>query len=195
VAAKHIFGEPLIGACAPATERPLTLDFYADWCVSCKEMDRFTFTDPSVADKLAGVQLLRADVTADNAEDKALLKRFALFGPPGAIFFDSRGREVPGTRVIGFESADQFLLTLALVFGRTTRSAVCGHVRTRQIQEPPSRQVAAISGSMALRFTDGGKLLANIVPQLLREACNAGRAVSAGVDCINWPIRQSPIWQ
>ena len=116
--------DQLDAALAGANGKPVLLDFYADWCVSCKEMDRFTFNDPRVANKLAGMQLLRADVTANNAEDKALLKRFGLFGPPGTIFFDSQGREVPGTRVIGFESANQFLLSLARVFGRTTRPAV-----------------------------------------------------------------------
>ncbi len=116
--------DQLDAALAGANGKPVLLDFYADWCVSCKEMDRFTFNDPRVANKLAGMQLLRADVTANNAEDKALLKRFGLFGPPGTIFFDSQGREVPGTRVIGFESANQFLLSLARVFGRTTGPAV-----------------------------------------------------------------------
>ena len=65
------------------------LDFYADWCVSCKEMERFTFTDPAVQKKLAGALLLKADVTANNAQDRELLKRFSLFGPPGTIFFDA----------------------------------------------------------------------------------------------------------
>jgi thiol:disulfide interchange protein DsbD len=93
--------------------QPVVLDFYADWCVSCKEMDRFTFSDPRIANELAGMQLLRADVTANNAEDKALLKQFGLFGPPGTIFFDGQGVEVPGARVIGFESPDRFLTSLA----------------------------------------------------------------------------------
>ena len=107
--------DQLDAAVAGANGKPVLLDFYADWCVSCKEMDRFTFSDPRVANKLAGIQLLRADVTANNAEEKALLKRFHLFGPPGTILFDGQGREVPGTRVIGFEPANQFLTNLARV--------------------------------------------------------------------------------
>ena len=88
------------------------LDFYADWCVSCKEMERFTFTDPAVQARLAGALLLQADVTRNNADDKALLKRFNLFGPPGTIFFDPSGREVAGARVVGFQNTRRFLETL-----------------------------------------------------------------------------------
>ena len=95
--------------------RPVMLDFYADWCVSCKEMERFTFSDPAVQKKLAGALLLKADVTANNEADKALLKRFQLFGPPGTIFFDATGREIPGSRVIGFQNSDRFLQTLRSV--------------------------------------------------------------------------------
>jgi thiol:disulfide interchange protein DsbD len=90
--------------------RPAMLDFYADWCVSCKEMERFTFTDKRVQARLAQLQLLRADVTANNGDDQALLKRFDLFGPPGIIFFDRSGKEV--LRVVGYESADKFLRSL-----------------------------------------------------------------------------------
>ncbi len=93
--------------------RPVMLDFYADWCVSCKEMERFTFTDPAVQARLAGALLLQADVTRNNAEDKALLKRFNLFGPPGTIFFDAGGREVAGARVVGFQNTRRFLETLS----------------------------------------------------------------------------------
>jgi thiol:disulfide interchange protein DsbD len=92
--------------------RPVMLDFYADWCVSCKEMDRFTFSDPAVQAKLRGATLLRADVTANNADDRELLKRFGLFGPPGTIFFDADGREVPNARIVGFQNTAQFLKTL-----------------------------------------------------------------------------------
>ncbi|NKJ46549.1 thiol:disulfide interchange protein [Burkholderia sp. SG-MS1] len=90
--------------------QPAMLDFYADWCVSCKEMEKFTFSDPRVQAKLKQMNLLRADVTANNVDDQALLKRFSLFGPPGIIFFDQGGKEV--LRVVGYESADKFLRTL-----------------------------------------------------------------------------------
>jgi thiol:disulfide interchange protein DsbD len=90
--------------------QPAMLDFYADWCVSCKEMEKFTFSDPRVQTKLKQMNLLRADVTANNMDDQALLKRFSLFGPPGIIFFDHGGKEV--LRVVGYESADKFLRTL-----------------------------------------------------------------------------------
>jgi thiol:disulfide interchange protein DsbD len=93
--------------------RPVMLDFYADWCVSCKEMERFTFADPRVRARLSGWLLLQADVTANSAEDKALLAHFKLFGPPGIVFFDPSGHEVPGVRVVGFQSADEFLSSLA----------------------------------------------------------------------------------
>ncbi|WP_206950887.1 protein-disulfide reductase DsbD [Trinickia acidisoli] len=93
-----------------ADSRPAMLDFYADWCVSCKEMERFTFSDKRVQARLAQLHLLRADVTANNTDDQALLKRFDLFGPPGIIFFDRSGKEV--LRVVGYESADTFLRSL-----------------------------------------------------------------------------------
>jgi thioredoxin:protein disulfide reductase len=90
--------------------QPAMLDFYADWCVSCKEMEKFTFSDARVQAKLKQMNLLRADVTANNTDDQALLKRFDLFGPPGIIFFDPAGKEV--LRVVGYESADKFLRSL-----------------------------------------------------------------------------------
>lgn len=89
--------------------RPVLFDFYADWCVSCKEMERFTFTDPAVKERLAGMLLLQVDVTANNADDKALMRRYELFGPPAILLFDAAGRELPAHRVIGFQRASTFL--------------------------------------------------------------------------------------
>jgi thiol:disulfide interchange protein DsbD len=93
--------------------RPVMLDFYADWCVSCKEMERDTFTDPRVREKLSGWQLLRADVTANSPDDQALLARFRLFGPPGIVFFDPQGKELASVRIVGYQSAGEFLSSLA----------------------------------------------------------------------------------
>ncbi len=106
--------------------RPVMLDFYADWCVSCKEMEAFTFSDARVRAVMDGMLLLQADVTANSDADKALLKRFSLFGPPGIVFFDAEGREIKGLRVVGFQSADRFLKTLELATanrGQTRLSA------------------------------------------------------------------------
>lgn len=97
---------------ARAGGRYVMLDFYADWCVSCKEMERFTFSDARVQAKLRDVVLLQADVTATTPQDVALLKRFGLFGPPGILFFDRQGREVPGVRVVGYLEPERFLKTL-----------------------------------------------------------------------------------
>jgi thiol:disulfide interchange protein DsbD len=92
--------------------RPVMLDFYADWCVSCKEMERFTFVEPAVQKRMSGARLLQADVTANNAQDRELLKRFQLFGPPGTIFFDPHGNEVAAARIAGFQDGERFLQTL-----------------------------------------------------------------------------------
>jgi thioredoxin:protein disulfide reductase len=98
--------------------RPVMLDFYADWCVSCKEMERFTFGDSRVQARLSELLVLQADVTANDADDKALLRRFRLFGPPGIVFFDRGGREIEGLRVVGYEPPEKFLKTLATAAGR-----------------------------------------------------------------------------
>lgn len=94
------------------TDRPVLLDFYADWCVSCKEMERFTFSDATVAERMGRMLLLKADVTANTDEHKALLKRFGLFGPPGILFFDDHGKEREGMRVVGFMKAEPFATVL-----------------------------------------------------------------------------------
>jgi thiol:disulfide interchange protein DsbD len=93
------------------------LDFWAEWCISCKEMDRYTFTDQRVKARLKDTVLLRVDVTANDAQDQALLKHFNLFGPPGIIFFDPQGKEIP-FRVIGYQPPREFLASLDRVFGR-----------------------------------------------------------------------------
>lgn len=97
------------------TDKTVMLDFYADWCVSCIEMENFTFSDPTVASQMSGMLLLQADVTANTPEHRELLKRFRLFGPPGIIFFDSNGKEITGQRVVGFQSADRFSKVLKAV--------------------------------------------------------------------------------
>lgn len=97
-----------------AAGRPVMLDFYADWCVSCKEMERYTFTADAVQTRLAGMTTLQADVTLNLDEHKALLKRFGLFGPPGIVFFDRQGIQIHGLRVVGFQPADKFAATLDL---------------------------------------------------------------------------------
>ncbi|MEC4721556.1 protein-disulfide reductase DsbD [Noviherbaspirillum sp. CPCC 100848] len=94
---------------AKAGGKTVMLDFYADWCVSCKEMEKLTFSDPRIQARFSEMLLLQADVTANNEDDRRLLKRFNLFGPPAIIFFDKQGREISGGRVIGYQNADKFL--------------------------------------------------------------------------------------
>ena len=91
------------------------LDFYADWCVSCLEMEKLTFSDSRIQAQFGGMVLLQIDVTANNVDDKAMLKRFNLFGPPGIIFFNKQGREIQGARVIGYQNAEKFLRSLAFI--------------------------------------------------------------------------------
>jgi thiol:disulfide interchange protein DsbD len=95
-------------AAAALTGRPVMLDFYADWCVSCKEMERYTFTDAGVQKALAGAVLLKADVTANDEADQALLKRFGIFGPPTIAFWGPDGTERAQFRVVGFMKAEEF---------------------------------------------------------------------------------------
>ena len=94
------------------TTRPVMLDVYADWCVSCKEMEAFTFVDARVAQRMGQLLLLQVDVTANNTDDRALMKRFRLFGPPGIIFFSVSGAERRDIRVVGFQDANRFSATL-----------------------------------------------------------------------------------
>ncbi|MER2600725.1 MAG: thioredoxin family protein, partial [Candidatus Competibacter phosphatis] len=91
-----------------AAGRPVLLDFYADWCVSCKELDRLTFTDPTVRATLAEMVTLRADVTANDDDDRALMEKFGIIGPPAILFFGPDGRERREYRLVGFLSAEAF---------------------------------------------------------------------------------------
>ena len=106
-------------ALADASSRGKTamLDFYADWCVSCIEMEKYTFTDSSVQDALSNSVLLQADVTANDEEDQALLKRFGVFGPPTIIFFGDNGTQRNGYEVVGYMKAREFAAHVHLAFG------------------------------------------------------------------------------
>ncbi len=112
-----------------AAGKPVMLDFYADWCVSCKEMEALTFSDINVQSMLRDTVVLQADVTENNADDQALLKHFNLYGPPGIIFFDDKGKKMQSVAVIGFQNADKFSATLAkrnaCLSGNTKRLTAC----------------------------------------------------------------------
>jgi thiol:disulfide interchange protein DsbD len=96
---------------AKTQNRPVMLDFYADWCVSCKEMENTTFKDTAIIEvlKQSNILLLQADVTPDDAQDKAINKHFGLFGPPQVLFFKADGTEDPSVRLAGYEKPDSFL--------------------------------------------------------------------------------------
>ena len=93
---------------AKARSQPVMLDFYADWCISCKEMEKYAFTHPDVLRALDGFMTIQADVTANDATDKALMKSLDIFGPPAILFFDRNGKEIPGSRVVGAMSGKEF---------------------------------------------------------------------------------------
>ncbi len=105
-----------------ANPRHVMLDFYADWCVACKEYEQTTFTDPRVQKALGKVVLLQADVTANSDDDHALLTRFGLYGPPGILFFDRKGQEIT-TKIVGYQPADQFLVSLNQIF--SAKDGIC----------------------------------------------------------------------
>jgi thiol:disulfide interchange protein DsbD len=96
-------------AAAGRAGRPVILDFYADWCVSCKEMESHTYSEPQVRGALAPFVLLKADVTANGPDDQALLKRFGIIGPPTTAFFAADGKERLNFRLVGFVAGDPFL--------------------------------------------------------------------------------------
>ena len=95
-----------------AKGKTLMLDFYADWCVACKELEQFTFSDAGVKNALKNTILLQADVTNNTPEDIALLNRFKLFGPPGIVFFNQAGQEIAALKVVGYQPPEEFIKTL-----------------------------------------------------------------------------------
>ncbi|SEA95313.1 thiol:disulfide interchange protein DsbD [Thiothrix caldifontis] len=94
---------------AKAQNKPVMLDFYADWCVSCKELEHNTFKDPQVIAALGNTLLIQADVTEDDEKDQALNKHFGLFGPPQILFFTPDGEEIKSVRLAGYEAPEAFL--------------------------------------------------------------------------------------
>ena len=95
-------------ALVEAKGKPVMLDLYADWCVACKEFEKYTFSDPQVQKALADTVLLQANVTANDAQDVALLKHLNVLGLPTILFFDGQGQEHPQARVTGFMDAETF---------------------------------------------------------------------------------------
>ena len=95
-------------ALANAAGKSVMLDYYADWCVSCKEMEKYTFSDRNVVAALADTVLLQVDVTRNTPADKMLLETFGLYGPPAILFFSQRGEEQTAFRLVGFVAAEPF---------------------------------------------------------------------------------------
>ncbi len=95
-----------------ARHKTVMVDFYADWCVACKELERFTFSDPKIQAALKDVVLLQVDVTENSQDELALLNRFKLFGPPGMVFFNKSGQEVAPLKTIGYQDAETLLKTI-----------------------------------------------------------------------------------
>lgn len=106
---KYVKTNAQIDAAVKASSKPVMLDFYADWCISCKEIEGITFKDPMVIDKLSGFTLLKADVTKNTDDDKAMQKRFGVVGPPALIFWDKDNNEIKSSQIVGYKNAEDFL--------------------------------------------------------------------------------------
>ncbi len=100
---------------ASEQHQSVMVDFYADWCISCKEMEAYTFADPRVKQELAGIVLLQIDVTKNSDDDQALLAKFKLIGPPAILFFGADRQEKTASRVIGYQDVETFIKTLHII--------------------------------------------------------------------------------
>jgi len=98
-----------LDAAIKASSKPVMLDFYADWCVSCKELEGITFKDPAVIDRLGDFTLLKADVTENNDDDKAMQAKFGVVGPPALIFWDKNNKEIKAAQIVGYKNPEDFL--------------------------------------------------------------------------------------
>jgi thiol:disulfide interchange protein DsbD len=96
--------------------RATMLDFYADWCISCKEMEKYAFTHPEVLGALAQVETLQTDVTANDGLDTELMSSLGIYGPPAILFFDTNGRELRNRRVVGEMSGERFAAHVKATF-------------------------------------------------------------------------------
>lgn len=106
---KYVKTNAEIDAAVKASSKPVMLDFYADWCISCKEIEGITFKNPMVIDKLSGFTLIKADVTKNTDDDKAMQKRFGVVGPPALIFWDKDNNEIKSSQIVGYKNAEDFL--------------------------------------------------------------------------------------
>lgn len=106
---KYVKTNAEIDAAIKASSKPVMLDFYADWCVSCKELDAITFKDQEVLAKLSQFTLIKADVTKNNDDDKAMQKRFGVVGPPALIFWDKNNKEIKASQIVGYKNPKDFL--------------------------------------------------------------------------------------
>jgi len=127
---------------ARAQSRPVMLDFYADWCVSCKEMQKYTFTDARVQTALRNAVLLRADVTRNDAADQALLKHFGIYGPPTIAFYGADGHERRDFRVVGYMNAPQFVSVvqkaITSTLAQANSSKLVGNARLSSLERAPA---------------------------------------------------------
>jgi thiol:disulfide interchange protein DsbD len=132
---------------AKSQGRGVLVDFYADWCISCKEMEKYTFSDSTVQGALGKTILLRADVTSNDAYDQALLKHFGIFGPPTIAFYGIDGAERANYRVVGYMKADAFASRAREALQGTAKLGESGDHRTTPVAESVAPPPASLDPS------------------------------------------------